>query len=173
MIKFPRWDFTSGVFIGWSWVHRDTTSNRVLSDVRGGVAYYKMILISLHHKNVRTTSDGKSSHCLWQGDLIIEWVTDCCLMPTQQFSSISWWEEVNFQWNDDEVCFVLDILLLWNWVAKWIETGWETSMAGLLWRLLIASWSIYKHGQIFKKSTNQKQELSVVVMFVNGSGQNE
>jgi hypothetical protein len=30
--------------------------------------------------------------------------------------------------------------------------------------------SIYK---IFKKSTNQKQELPVVAMFVNGSEQNE
>jgi hypothetical protein len=27
--------------------------------------------------------------------------------------------------------------------------------------------------KIFKKSTNQKQELSVVAMFVNGSGRNE
>ena len=24
------------------------------------------------------------------------------------FSAISWWEQVNFQWDDDEVCFVLD-----------------------------------------------------------------
>jgi hypothetical protein len=40
---------------------------------------------------------------------IIEWVSDCCLTPTQQFfSAISWWEQVNFQWDDDEVCFVLD-----------------------------------------------------------------
>ena len=28
-------------------------------------------------------------------------------------------------------------------------------------------------GKIFEKSTNQKQELSVVAMFVNGSGQND
>jgi hypothetical protein len=27
--------------------------------------------------------------------------------------------------------------------------------------------------KIFKKSANQKQELSVVAMFVNGSGRNE
>jgi hypothetical protein len=27
--------------------------------------------------------------------------------------------------------------------------------------------------KIFEKSTNQKQELSVVAMFVNGSGRNE
>jgi hypothetical protein len=27
--------------------------------------------------------------------------------------------------------------------------------------------------KIFKKSTNQKQELSVAAMFVNGSGRNE
>jgi hypothetical protein len=29
-------------------------------------------------------------------------------MPTQQFSAISWQEQVNFQWGDDEVFFVLD-----------------------------------------------------------------
>ena len=35
-----------------------------------------------------------------------EWVSDCCLTSTQQFSVISWQEQVNFQWDD--VCFVLD-----------------------------------------------------------------
>ena len=35
-----------------------------------------------------------------------EWVSDCSLMPIQQF--LSWGEQVNFQWDDDEVCFVLD-----------------------------------------------------------------
>ena len=30
-----------------------------------------------------------------------EWVSDCCLTPIQQ-------EQVNFQWNDDGVRFVLD-----------------------------------------------------------------
>ena len=39
---------------------------------------------------------------------VSEWVSDCCLMPTQQFSAISWQEQVNFQWGDDEVFFVLD-----------------------------------------------------------------
>jgi hypothetical protein len=24
------------------------------------------------------------------------------------FSAISWWEQVNFQWNDYDICFVLD-----------------------------------------------------------------
>ena len=33
---------------------------------------------------------------------------DCCLTPTQQFSAISWREQVNFQWNDNEVRFALD-----------------------------------------------------------------
>ena len=33
----------------------------------------------------------------------VEWVSDCCLMTTQQFSSISWQEQGNFQWDDDEV----------------------------------------------------------------------
>jgi len=39
-----------------------------------------------------------------------EGVSDCCLTPTLQFfAAISWREQVNFQWDDDdEVCFVLD-----------------------------------------------------------------
>jgi len=37
-----------------------------------------------------------------------EWVSDCWSMPTQHFSAISWWEKINFQWDDDEVRFVLD-----------------------------------------------------------------
>jgi hypothetical protein len=45
--------------------------------------------------------------------------------------------------------------------------------------LLISIRSVNKHGQNgfggedFKKSANQKQELPVMVMFVNRSGQNE
>jgi len=34
-------------------------------------------------------------------------VSDCCLTPIHQFSAISWREQVNFQWNDDEVRLVL------------------------------------------------------------------
>ena len=31
------------------------------------------------------------------------WVSDCCLTPTQSFfSAISWREQVNFQWDDDD-----------------------------------------------------------------------
>ena len=41
---------------------------------------------------------------------MIEWVMDCCLTPIQQFSanSISWREQDNCQWDDDEVHFVQD-----------------------------------------------------------------
>ena len=42
-----------------------------------------------------------------------EWVSDCCLAPTQSFSAISWREQINFQWNDDEVRFVLDQHAQW------------------------------------------------------------
>jgi hypothetical protein len=38
----------------------------------------------------------------------VHWMNDCCLIPIQQISAISWREQVNFQWDDDEVCFVLD-----------------------------------------------------------------
>jgi hypothetical protein len=40
--------------------------------------------------------------------ILSEWVSDCCLMPIQQFFNISWREQVNFQWDDDEVRFALD-----------------------------------------------------------------
>jgi hypothetical protein len=39
--------------------------------------------------------------------VIIDWVSDSCLMPIQQFVSYIIPEQVNFQWNDDEVRFVL------------------------------------------------------------------
>jgi hypothetical protein len=35
-------------------------------------------------------------------------VSNCCLTPSQQFLAISWQEQVDFQWDDDEVCFGLD-----------------------------------------------------------------
>ena len=37
-----------------------------------------------------------------------ECLSNCCLMPTQQFLAISWQEQVNFRRNDDEVRYVLD-----------------------------------------------------------------
>ena len=36
-----------------------------------------------------------------------EWVSECCLAPFQQFSAISWREQVHFQSNNDEIRFVL------------------------------------------------------------------
>ena len=49
-------------------------------------------------------------------------MSDCCLMPIQQFSAISWLEQVNFHWDVDKVHFVLDqhaeldfiVLAHWN-----------------------------------------------------------
>ena len=37
-----------------------------------------------------------------------EWVSDCFLCQLSNFSAISWREQVNFQWDDDEIRFVLD-----------------------------------------------------------------
>jgi len=39
---------------------------------------------------------------------IFKWVSDYCLMPTQQFSSYIMGRTSYIQWNDDDVCFVLD-----------------------------------------------------------------
>jgi hypothetical protein len=41
--------------------------------------------------------------------LFAQWVSDCCLSPTQQFHSYSMARTVNSQWNSDEVRFVLDL----------------------------------------------------------------
>jgi hypothetical protein len=38
----------------------------------------------------------------------IQWVRDFCLRQFSNFSPISWREQVNVQWDDDEVRFVLD-----------------------------------------------------------------
>jgi len=46
-----------------------------------------------------------------QSNFEIKRVSDCRLMPIQQFFSyicISWLEQVNFQWDDNEVCFIFD-----------------------------------------------------------------
>jgi hypothetical protein len=37
-----------------------------------------------------------------------EWASYCCLSQLSNVSAISRWEQVNYQLNDDEVCFVLD-----------------------------------------------------------------
>ena len=39
-----------------------------------------------------------------------EWVSDYCLVPNEQFSSISWQKQVTFGWDDydDDVHFVLN-----------------------------------------------------------------
>ena len=40
----------------------------------------------------------------WSDDniyFVLQWVSDCCLTWTQQFSAMSWREQVNFQWDDD------------------------------------------------------------------------
>ena len=38
---------------------------------------------------------------------VIEWVT-VVKHQLSNVSVISWWEQVNFQWDDDDVHFVLD-----------------------------------------------------------------
>jgi hypothetical protein len=50
-----------------------------------------------------------SSYCMVHVDLFnINCSSDCCLRPTQHFFSYIMGEQVNFQWDDDEIHFVLD-----------------------------------------------------------------
>ena len=50
---------------------------------------------------------------------VSEWLLFCGQFSN--FSAISWREKVNFQWDDDEVCPVLDQLLSWIYIvlAHW------------------------------------------------------
>jgi hypothetical protein len=51
-------------------------------------------------------------HCvILYTDKSTDWVSVLVIVAfrqTHQFSAMSWREQVNFQWDDDEVCFVLD-----------------------------------------------------------------
>jgi len=52
---------------------------------------------------------------------LFEWVSDYCLTPIQQFSAILWREQVNSQWDDDEVRFALVNTPSWIFIvlAHW------------------------------------------------------
>jgi hypothetical protein len=69
---------------------------------------------------------------------VIEWV----IFVWRQFSNssaVSWREQVNFQWDDDEVCFVLDQQLSWNFIVlksnvrTWAYSGY---MCWQLWYII-------------------------------------
>ena len=69
------------------------------------------MIVSILHSGIKKDSlisDGQQFHQYQQNEWVREWVNDCCLTPNQQFSAISWREQVNCQWNEDEVRFVLD-----------------------------------------------------------------
>jgi hypothetical protein len=57
-----------------------------------------------HELSPLTITPPMRSYCIV---LSFELESDCCLTPIQQFSAISWREQVIFQWDDDEVRFVL------------------------------------------------------------------
>jgi hypothetical protein len=63
-----------------------------------------MYYITVNNYNIRSTNKNRlSTTC-------IEWVSEWVLFNANSaiFSAISWREQVNFQWDDDEVRFVLD-----------------------------------------------------------------
>jgi hypothetical protein len=55
------------------------------------------------HRNLMQYSKNKG----WVSEWVSEWVSDI-LRKHSNFSAISWQEQVNFQWDDDEVRFALD-----------------------------------------------------------------
>ena len=63
----------------------------------------RIIVVAIGSSTLKITVQHKSPRITY------EWMSECCLMPTHNCSAISWWEQVNFQWdNDGEVSFVLD-----------------------------------------------------------------
>ena len=72
----------------------------------GGLLYPSLKIIA--HIPLRS---GTLNVYLYRYEWVTEWVSECCLAPTQQFFSyiMTWREQINFQWDDDdEVRFVLD-----------------------------------------------------------------
>jgi hypothetical protein len=61
--------------------------------------YRLNVVVWYWHWGVSCNNQGLMVRC--------EWVSDCCLTIIQHFSAISWREQVNFQWDDNEVRFVL------------------------------------------------------------------
>jgi len=51
---------------------------------------------------------GKFCDCMEYHESLCQWVSDCCLTPSQQFFSYIMARTGYFQWDDDEVRFVLD-----------------------------------------------------------------
>ena len=75
------------------------------------------ILRRNNHKTILTKTYDLYLHVLWNCQIIssencqLAWnhiVSVCCLTPFSNFSAISWREQVNFRWDDDEVRFDLD-----------------------------------------------------------------
>jgi hypothetical protein len=67
-----------------------------------------MLMTWISNARIHKINHGKMS-LLLNHIILSEWVSDCCLTPIQQFFlALSWWGQVNFQWDDDKVCFVLD-----------------------------------------------------------------
>jgi len=74
-------------------------SDSCLSKQNKSASKFK-INIGLGHENSWRIWSSLNEH--------MRWVSDCCLTLIQQFFSYIWREQVNYQWDDDEVRFVLD-----------------------------------------------------------------
>jgi hypothetical protein len=87
---------------------------------------------------------------------VVDWLIDWCLTSSEQFSSYIQDENIKkFKHHGTR-----------SKERWWVWTDNFASATGLL-------WSFGSFGQaVSEKSTNQKPELPVVAMFVNGSGQN-
>jgi hypothetical protein len=67
----------------------------------GKASFTNFIVFDLNRRSYHTRSKHTNHYNTGR-------VSDCCSMPTQQFFSYIGQEQVNFQWDNDEVYFVLD-----------------------------------------------------------------
>ena len=68
---------------------------------------YEWVYLSYFHEYREWLWFSCRGNAIWMEVFFSEWMRDYCLTPIQQFSAISWREQVNFQWDDDEVRFDL------------------------------------------------------------------
>ena len=67
---------------------------------------WQSIIYKTQHRQQKMEQHGSSRSCQWNVITYYEWMSDC--RQLSNFSAISWREQFNFQWDGDEIHFVLD-----------------------------------------------------------------
>jgi hypothetical protein len=76
----------------------------------------EMELRSLYEEYSQIEDNGLLYFSFIDWNLLIEWVSDCCLMPHEHFSAISWWEQEYNQIEDNGLLYFS--FIHWNFLIK-------------------------------------------------------